>query len=134
MVTITARYEGDLRTTAVHGPSGATLPTDAPKDNEGQGRHFSPTDLVGTAMATCMLTIMGIAARRAGLDIAGATATVEKHMAADPRRIRRLPVTIAVPGRFTPEQRALLEAAARGCPVHRSLHPDVDAPIVFEWS
>jgi uncharacterized OsmC-like protein len=133
MVTITARYEGDLLTTATHGPSDAILRTDAPKDNEGQGRHFSPTDLVGTAMGTCMLTIMGIVARRHGLDMTGATARVEKHMNQNPRRIGRLPVVITVPGRFTPEQRQLLENAARGCPVHRSLHPEIDAPITFAW-
>jgi uncharacterized OsmC-like protein len=133
MVTITARYDGDLLTTATHGPSNATLRTDAPKDNEGQGRHFSPTDLVGTAMATCMLTIMGIVARRHGLELRGATARADKHMSQNPRRIGRLPVVITVPGRFTAEQRQLLENAARGCPVHRSLHPDIDAPISFEW-
>jgi putative redox protein len=133
MVTITARYEGDLLTTATHGPSDAILRTDAPRDNEGQGRYFSPTDLVGTAMATCMLTIMGIVARRHGLDMTGATARVEKHMLQDPRRIGRLPVVITVPGAFTHEQKNMLECAARGCPVHRSLHPDIDSPISFEW-
>ncbi len=133
MVTITAHYDGDLLTTAVHGPSGARLLTDAPKDNEGQGRHFSPTDLVGTAMGTCMLTIMGIVARRHGLELRGAEARVEKSMNSQPRRIGRLPVVIRVPGRFTADQRTLLENAARGCPVHRSLHPDIDAPITFEW-
>jgi putative redox protein len=133
MVTITAHYDGDLLTTATHGPSDARLRTDAPKDNEGQGRFFSPTDLVGTAMATCMLTIMGIVARRHGLELRGATARVEKQMSQNPRRIGRLPVVIRLPGRFTPEQRLLLENAARGCPVHKSLHPDIDAPITFEW-
>jgi putative redox protein len=133
MVTVTARYQGDLLCTATHGPSGATIRTDAPKDNEGQGRHFSPTDLVGTAMGTCMLTIMGIVARRIGIAIEGATATVQKHMSASPRRIGRLPVEIRVPGRLTAEQRKKLEAAALGCPVHKSLHPDIEAPVTFVY-
>ncbi|HLQ36910.1 MAG TPA: OsmC family protein, partial [Planctomycetota bacterium] len=116
MVTITARYDGDLSCTATHGPSGATIRTDAPKDNEGTGRLFSPTDLVGTAMGTCMLTIMGIVARRHGIAMDGATVKVDKHMSQNPRRIGRLPVEITVPGRLQPEQKRLLEAAALGCP------------------
>ncbi|MBK8097386.1 MAG: OsmC family protein [Planctomycetes bacterium] len=133
MVPVTATYTGELSTLAIHGPSGARLMTDAPKDNEGQGRAFSPTDLVGTALGTCMLTIMGIVARRHDLDMTGAHVRVEKHMNQSPRRIGRLPVVITVPGKFTPEQRKLLEAAAHGCPVHKSLHPDIDAPIAFVW-
>lgn len=134
MVPITARYEGDLSCTSTHGPSNAQLTTDAPKDNEGLGRYFSPTDLVGTALATCILTTMAIVARRHELDLKGATAAVEKHMVSNPRRIGRLPVVVRVPGRFTADQKKLLEAAGRGCPVHKSLHPDVDATITFEWT
>jgi len=133
MVTITARYDGDLSCTATHGPSGATIRTDAPKDNEGTGRLFSPTDLVGTAMGTCMLTIMGIVARRHGIAMDGATVKVDKHMSQNPRRIGRLPVEITVPGRLQPEQKRLLEAAALGCPVHKSLHPDIEAPVTFVY-
>jgi putative redox protein len=134
MVTITARYEGDLCCTAVHGPSGAKLQTDAPKDNEGLGRFFSPTDLVATALATCVLTTMGVVARRHGIDLQAADASVEKHMQASPRRIARLPVQVRVPGTFTAEQKKLLENAAHHCPVHKSLHPDIDAPITLVWS
>jgi putative redox protein len=133
MVTVLARYDGDLLCTATHGPSMATLRTDAPTDNEGQGRFFSPTDLVGTAMATCMLTIMGIAARRHGLHVDGARVLVTKHMRQNPRRIGQLPVEITIPGRFTPQQKLLLEAAASGCPVHASLHPEIEAPITFVY-
>ena len=133
MVTITARYEGDLLTTAFHAPSNSQLQTDAPVDNEGKGRFFSPTDLVATAMASCMLTIMGVVARRHDIDLTGTTANVEKHMNEDPRRIGRLPVVIKVPSDLPPRQRETLEAAARGCPVHKSLHPDIEAPITFEW-
>ncbi len=133
MVTITAKYEGDLCCTAVHGPSNATLQTDAPKDNEGLGRFFSPTDLVATALGTCILTTMGIVARRHGIELKGAHARVEKHMQNAPRRIARLPVELRVPGTFTAEQKKLLEATAHTCPVHRSLHPDIDAPITITW-
>jgi putative redox protein len=133
MVTITAKYEGDLCCTAVHGPSSATLSTDAPKDNEGLGRYFSPTDLVATALATCILTTMGIVARRHGIELKGARAKVEKHMQSSPRRIARLPVELHVAGAFTAEQKKLLEATAHACPVHKSLHPDIDAPITLHW-
>ncbi|MFN6145508.1 MAG: OsmC family protein [Planctomycetota bacterium] len=133
MVTITAKYEGDLCCTAVHGPSSATLSTDAPKDNEGLGRYFSPTDLVATALATCILTTMGIVARRHGIELKGARAKVEKHMQTSPRRIARLPVELHVAGTFTAEQKKLLEATAHACPVHKSLHPDIDAPIAIHW-
>lgn len=134
MVTITARYEGDLCCTAVHGPSTATLQTDAPADNEGLGRYFSPTDLVATALGTCILTTMGIVARRRGIRLDGASVRVEKHMADNPRRIGRLPVELTVPGAFDDAQRKILERAAHGCPVHRSLHADIDATITIVWA
>ena len=134
MVTITASYEGDLCCTAVHGPSGARLQTDAPKDNEGLGRFFSPTDLVATALGTCILTTMGIVARRHGILMTGAKVTVEKGMQSNPRRIAHLPVRVEIPGTFTPDQKKILENAAHGCPVHRSLHPDIQAPIVMHWA
>ncbi len=133
MVTITATYEGDLCCTAVHGPSNARLQTDAPKDNEGLGRFFSPTDLVATALGTCVLTTMGLVARRHGIELKNARVQVEKHMQASPRRIARLPIVLHVPGVFTPEQKKLLEATAHSCPVHKSLHPDIDAPITIHW-
>lgn len=134
MVPITARYDGDLSCTATHGPSNSKLTTDAPKDNEGLGRYFSPTDLVGSALATCILTTMGIVARRHDLDMRGATVAVEKHMVPNPRRIGRLPVTVRIPGRFTADQKKLLEAAGSTCPVFKSLHPDIASPITFEWT
>ena len=134
MVRIDVRYVGGLRTHAVHGPSGTELITDAPVDNRGQGRSFSPTDLLGTAVGTCMLTLMGIAAQDRGFDLAGATASVEKHMLATPRRrIGRLVVDIAVPQDPGPEGRRVLEAAARGCPVSASLAPDVAVELTFRW-
>ena len=134
MVPITARYDGDLVAVLTHGPSGSSISTDAPKDNGGQGRTFSPTDLVAAALGSCILTTMDLVARRHELDLRGATAAVEKHMVSNPRRIGRLPVVVRVPGRFTADQRKLLEAAAHSCPVHRSLHAELDSPITFEWA
>jgi putative redox protein len=134
MVAIAMKYEGDLHCSAVHGPSGTTLSTDAPKDNQGRGESFSPTDLVATALGTCMLTVMGIAARALHVDIAGTTASVEKEMTAVPtRRIERLTVAIHVPHALSQEHRLRLEQAAHSCPVHQSLHPSVEIPIHFTW-
>lgn len=134
MVAIELEYEGDLHCKAVHGPSGTALTTDAPKDNQGRGESFSPTDLVATALGSCMLTVMGILARTLQIDIAGTTATVEKEMAAAPvRRIQSLKVRIHVPHALSEDNKLKLERAAHTCPVHKSLHPDVDAPIEFTW-
>ncbi len=134
MVVITGRYTGELRCEAVHGPSGTKLVTDAPADNMGRGEMFSPTDLVATALGTCIVTTMAIVATRRGIDFSSATFSVEKHMAADPvRRIGRLPVTIRMSATISEENRAVLERAAHTCPVHKSLHPDVEAPIRFVY-
>lgn len=134
MVAIEVVYEGELHCSAKHGPSGVELTTDAPVDNHGRGESFSPTDLVGTAMGTCMLTIMGIAAQRHGLDIRGARVDVEKTMVADPvRRIGRLTLAIHVPGEHDERARELLRAAALGCPVKASLAPEVDVDVAFRW-
>ncbi|MGA3133673.1 MAG: OsmC family protein [Terracidiphilus sp.] len=134
MVNIQVEYQGDLHCKATHGPSGAELSTDAPKDNQGRGESFSPTDLVATALGSCMLTIMGIAARTLSIDISGATAAVEKEMTATPpRRIQRLTVKIHVPHALRPADKEKLERAAHTCPVHKSLHPDVEIPIEFTW-
>ena len=134
MVRIEVRYEGELRCRAVHGPSGEQLVTDAPVDNHGLGRSFSPTDLVATSMGTCMATIMAIAAQERGIDLTGLAVSVEKEMAAVPtRRIRRLTTVISLPRDPGPADRQRLENAARACPVHASLHPDVERPITFRW-
>ncbi len=134
MVVMEMEYEGNLHCKAVHGPSRTELGTDAPKDNQGLGESFSPTDLVATALGTCILTTMGIMARTLDVDMAGAKATVEKEMSAEPpRRISRLAVRIQMPHDLGPETRLKLERAARTCPVHKSLHPDVDAPVEFTW-
>ena len=134
-VTVSIRYEGDLHCSAVHGPSGQRLLNDAPTDNRGRGEQFSPTDLIGTSIGTCMLTIMGIAAQDKGIGMDGARAEVVKEMSAVPRRhISRLGVTITLPAALSDRERRILEAAARGCPVCASLGPDttVDLQFVYE--
>ena len=134
MVAIELEYQGDLHCRAVHGPSGTVLTTDAPKDNQGRGESFSPTDLVATALGSCMLSVMGIMARSLDLDIAGRTATVEKEMANAPiRMIQRLTVNIHVPQPVSEENKQRLERAAHTCPVHKSLHPDVQTLVQFTW-
>jgi putative redox protein len=134
MVKIHARYEGNLRCVAVHEPSGATLITDAPRDNEGLAASFSPTDLVATGLATCIMTILGIIARRDGIDLSGMTADVEKRMVADPhRRIGALPVTITIRTPIDGDQKKKLERAAHLCPVHQSIRSEIDSPIEFVY-
>ena len=134
MVTIEGRYVGQLGCEATHGPSGALLRTDAPKDNMGRGEAFSPTDLVATALGTCVVTTIAIVAARRGFDVASARFHVEKHMATDPvRRIGRLPLTVVLPVALSAEERQICERAAHACPVHKSLHPDIEAPITFVY-
>ncbi len=134
IVAIEGIYEGDLRVRAVHGPSGAAVTTDAPKDNEGKERGFSPTDLVATALGTCILTILGIHARKRDLDLAGARFRTAKEMAAAPvRRIARLVTVLTLPKSLGTGDRGALEAAARTCPVTASLHPDVEAVLEFRY-
>jgi putative redox protein len=137
-VEIDIVYEGQLRCVATHGPSGVTLTTDAPVDNQGRGESFSPTDLVGTALGSCLLTIMGIVAQRGNLDITGTRIHVVKEMVQQPvRRIGQLAVTITIPAdkaaKLSASDRSKLETAARACPVHQSIHPDVQMPIEFVW-
>lgn len=135
MVKVTGEYQGDLHCTATHGPSGDTLTTDAPKDNQGRGAAFSPTDLVATALATCIATTMAIVARKHGVELNGLRYEVTKEMSADaPRRIVRLATTVWLPIAKTEPVGAALEHAAHHCPVHQSLHPQVDKPIVFHWA
>ena len=132
MVRINLEYQGEMHCSATHEPSGKSLTTDAPKDNQGRGESFSPTDLVATALGSCMLTVMGLAARTLQIDISGATATVEKEMtAAPPRRIESLRVKIHVPHALSAVDKEKLERAAHTCPLHKSLHPDVEVPVEF---
>lgn len=132
-VEITGRYLGDLKTELIHGPSGATLRTAAPADNQGDGSSFSPTDLVAAALGACMLTILGIIARRDGIDLGNARFLVEKHMNPDPRRIGRLPIRIHLPAHLSQYQRTKLERGALTCPVHRSLLAEIEIPVEFVY-
>jgi uncharacterized OsmC-like protein len=133
MVKMSAQYTGGLHCELKHGPSGAALQTDAPKDNHGKGEAFSPTDLVGAALASCILTTLAIVAERDGIPFAGASAEVAKEMVATPRRIGALPVILTLPAAIGAEHRSKLEHIAHTCPVAKSLHPDVQVPIEFRY-
>jgi uncharacterized OsmC-like protein len=134
MVNVSIRYDGELHCSATHGPSQATIATDAPTDNQGKGEAFSPTDLVATALGTCMTTIMGMRAKEQGLDLRGMTVSVQKEMSKDtPRRIVALPSEVHIPLPPDCPQRELLEQAALNCPVHKSLPAEVNRPTNFFW-
>jgi putative redox protein len=134
MVGISIKYLGDLRCEARHEPSGTVIMTDAPVDNEGRGESFSPTDLAATSLGTCMLTIMGIAARKQGVDLGDTQVKVVKEMSTQPpRRIAKVTVVFTIPLPASHEKRAVLENAAKNCPVHLSLHPDVVQDMRFDW-
>ena len=134
MVEIAVRYAGNKKCDLRH-PDGATLRTDAPKDIGGDASGFSPTDLVAAGLASCILTTIAMFAERHGLDLSGASATVEKHMSTAPasRSIARLPVTVTMLAGVPVEMRERIERVAHTCPVHASLHPGVDAPIEFRY-
>jgi putative redox protein len=135
MVEMRMIYQGQLRCEAVHAPSGTRINTDAPKDNMGKGEAFSPTDLVGVALGTCMLTTAAIRAKRIGAELEGGSVRVMKEMVATPlRRIGKLTVELRFPASTPVELRKQLEEAALTCPVHKSLHPDVQIPVTIEWT
>jgi putative redox protein len=134
MVNVSITYTGDLHCDATHGPSDSRIATDAPADNKGKGETFSPTDLVATALATCMATTAGIAAEDHGIDLRGMTVKIEKHMSKDaPRRIVGLPSEVHIPLSSDTPQRALIENAILNCPVHKSLPPDIERPTEIFW-
>jgi putative redox protein len=134
MTQITSIYQGDLRTLCTHEGSGETIQTDAPLDNQGKGEFFSPTDLVATALGSCMLTLMGIASKKYGVDLTGSQVTVGKTMSTTPpRRIAALDIVLTLPYTFEPAVQAGLEKAALSCPVHESLHPEIQQNIRFLW-
>ena len=134
MVEIKLTYEGDLHCSAIHQPSGNILVTDAPLDNNGRGQAFSPTDLVATALGSCMATVIGIVAKRKELTVEGMTVTVRKFMSEDlPRRIKRLELDLDIPLSSSHPDRKLLEGAANGCPVHHSIHPEIEVVMNWHW-
>lgn len=135
MVNISVRYAGNKKCDLAH-PEGATLRTDAPRDIGGDASGFSPTDLVAAGLASCILTTIAMFAERHGIDITGASATVEKHMTIppSPRRIGRLPVSVTLPATVPADMRERLERVGHTCPVHASLHAEVDAPIHYRYA
>ncbi|HRI33234.1 MAG TPA: OsmC family protein [Saprospiraceae bacterium] len=134
MNTAKVLYLGDLRTQATHLRSGEWITTDAPIDNQGKGEYFSPTDLVASALGSCMLTVMGIAARTHGIDMDGTYADILKVMADQPRRISEIHVGIFFPDKaYTSKQKSILEHAARTCPVGRSLSEQLKEILTFHW-
>jgi uncharacterized OsmC-like protein len=134
-VTSKVIYQGELRTVATHLQSGTVVETDAPVDNQGKGERFSPTDLVATGLASCMATLMGIAARKHNINIDGMECEVEKIMVPDPRRIGEVKVNVYLPktGQYNDKDKKLLELAAITCPVYLSLHPDCKKTVQFIW-
>lgn len=126
-------YKGSLRTECEHLQSGTRINTDAPTDNHGLGQAFSPTDTVATAVASCMLTIMGIRAADLGADLEGAVAEVTKHMSSSPRRISKVSVEVHLPSAVDAAHRATLERAGRNCPVILSLHEGIEKDLNFYW-
>lgn len=132
MVKMDMKYLGDLHVVARHLPSGSRLETDAPVDNRGRGESFSPTDLLATAMGTCMATTMGIVAQDKGIDIRGMEVSVEKIMSSDaPRRVKRLNVVLTFPHALAPAQEELMKQTALNCPVAKSVHPDLQLNAEF---
>jgi uncharacterized OsmC-like protein len=135
MATVETVYVGELRTQATHVRSGNQLITDAPLDNHGKGEAFSPTDLLATALGSCMLTVMGIAAEKYEADLTGTTCSIIKIMAENPRRVAEVQITFNFPKRdFSDKVKTVLERAAHTCPVSKSLHPDLVETLVFNWA
>jgi len=130
-VEITGKYLGAKKVELVHGPSGEVLITEAPKDNGGEGKSFSPTDLVAAAYGSCVMTTIAIVAERSGMNVAGMHMRVEKHMQTEPRRIGQIPLVVHLPEALADHERQKLERAGLACPVHKSLHPEVKAEITY---
>ncbi|MGK0386128.1 MAG: putative redox protein [Patiriisocius sp.] len=134
MSTAKVTYQGNLRTSCEHLKSSTTFITDAPVDNNGKGEAFSPTDTIATGLASCMLTVMGIKANTMeGINIDGATAIVTKTMEINPRRISKIEVVMQFPKGVTAKSQKILENTANTCPVHYSLHPDIEKVITYHW-
>lgn len=134
MVKVTAKYLGEKHCQATHEPSQSILETDAPKDNQGRGEKFSPTDLVATALGTCILTTIAIVADRDGVDILNSKISVEKEMNANPRRIASLKTVLELPKAIPEDYRSKIEHVANSCPVKKTLHPDVLTPLEIRYT
>ena len=127
-------YKGDLRTECEHLQSSSTFITDAPLDNQGKAEAFSPTDTVATAVASCMITTMGIKARDPKVDLIDTYAEVTKYMEANPRRISKIDVNLFMKGKLSEKEKTILENVARTCPVMQSIHPDIETNISFSYN
>jgi len=133
-LTANVLYAGGLQTSCTHLRSGNKIETDAPIDNRGKGERFSPTDLMATSLAACILTVMGIKARDKGIDMDGARAELKKTMASNPRRIAKIEVWIQMPdNKYSDEEKHILEKMTHHCPVGNSLHPDLEEIIHLKW-
>lgn len=134
MATSTVKYTGNLRTTCKHLKSGQEIITDAPTDNRGLGEAFSPTDLMATSLATCMITVMGIAAQDRNLPLSDVRAEVTKVMAANPRRVSEIHIGLQIPDQgYSDKERTLLKEAAIHCPVAKSIHPDIHVELTIDY-
>lgn len=133
MTTVKTTYLGDLRTEATHLQSGTKILTDAPTDNQGRGEAFSPTDLLATALGSCMLTIMGIGARTHGFSIDGTQVEITKVMGTAPRRVVEIVVELTFPSSYSDKHRRVIEVSAKECPVASSLHPDLKQTLIFHY-
>ena len=126
-------YKGNLRCEAVHLQSKSTIETDAPTDNRGKGERFSPTDLLCVSLATCMLTTMGIKANDLNIDMNDSKADVTKQMASDPRRVSKIEISVSLPQIINEKERLILERTGNNCPVAKSVHPDIELALNYEW-
>lgn len=133
METVKTKYLGELRTEATHVRSGEKIITDAPIDNQGKGEYFSPTDMLATALGSCMLTIMGISARTDGFNIDGTEIKITKVMGTAPRRVVEVIVELFFPTDYTPKEKKIIELSAKECPVANSLHPDLKQTLIFHF-
>jgi putative redox protein len=134
-MTATIIYTGQLRCSATHNQSGSVIETDAPTDNRGKGERFSPTDLLCVSLGTCIITTMGIKAGDMGIDLSGATLQVQKHMVSDPRRVGKIEVTLGFPAslQLQEKDRVILQRTGDNCPVQKSIHPDIETVVVYNW-
>lgn len=132
-MTASILYKGNLRCEAEHLQSKSTIETDAPTDNRGKGERFSPTDLLCVSLGTCMLTTMGIKASDMNIDITQSKAEVTKHMGSDPRRVTKIEVTVSLPKNINEKERLILERTGNNCPVAKSVHPDINLVLSYEW-
>ncbi|TAH06031.1 MAG: OsmC family peroxiredoxin [Sphingobacteriales bacterium] len=135
MPTASVIYQGQLRCQATHNQSGSIMETDAPTDNRGKGERFSPTDLLCVSLGTCIITTMGIKATDMEIDLTGATLQIQKHMYADPRRVGKIEITIDFPKalNLSEKDRTILQRVGDSCPVQKSIHPDIETVITYNW-